>query len=188
MLGSKQVSHNARVLDAIPILLLLIMVLIVLIHVSPVYQPLPRRDSGVFLYTGWRWLEGEIPYMDTWDHKPPMIFLINALGLLVSNSSRWGVWAIELVALSFASVLSFGMFRRAFDRISSFLTVFLWLFTLVFMLYGGNLTTEYTLPFQFGCLWLFWDAEVSKKYRRKGFLIGPVGSLMFFTQQATVGI
>ena len=182
------IPHKLKLLELIPIVLVCVMVLAVLLPISPINQPLPRRDSGVFLYTGWRLLKGDILYLDVWDHKPPMIFLINAVGLLASNSSRWGIWAIELTSLLIASLISFRIFQRAFDKISALLAVLLWLFSLVFMIYGGNLTTEYTLPLQFGCMWLFWDSEVRKKFRRNGFIIGLLGSFMFFTQQVTVGI
>jgi hypothetical protein len=168
--------------------LIAIMVLLVIVPVSPANMPVARRDSGVFLYTGWRLLEGDVPYLDVWDHKPPVIFLINAVGLLASNNSRWGIWSIEVISLLAAAILSFRLFQRAFDRASAILAVFIWLFTLVFMLQGGNFTTEYTLPLQFGCFWLFWNAESSHRFRRNGFLIGLLGSVMFFTQQVTVGI
>ena len=73
--------------------------LCVLLPVSPLNMKFSYSDSGVFLYTGWRILNGELPYRDVWDHKPPIIFYINALGLAIANNSRWGVWLIELHAL-----------------------------------------------------------------------------------------
>jgi uncharacterized membrane protein len=46
-------------------------VLIVLLPINPLNIVQPARDSGVFLYIGWRMLHGDIPYLDVWDHKPP---------------------------------------------------------------------------------------------------------------------
>ena len=34
---------------------------------------LPGRDSSAFLYVAQGILEGEIPYLDRWDHKGPLI-------------------------------------------------------------------------------------------------------------------
>ncbi len=53
---------------------------------------IPNRDSGAFLYIGQRILKGDIPYRDIWDHKPPCIFFINALGLFIGRGAIWGVW------------------------------------------------------------------------------------------------
>ena len=53
---------------------------------------LPDRDSGVFLYIGSRILEGEVPYRGIWDHKGPLIYYINALGIALTPGSEYGVW------------------------------------------------------------------------------------------------
>ena len=66
---------------------LVVMSGLVLIRCLPeIVSPLPSNDSGTFLYVGWRWLEGDIPYRDTWDHKPPGIFYDQYFGFMVS---RW---------------------------------------------------------------------------------------------------
>ncbi len=57
-------------------------------------------------------LNGEIPYLDVWDHKPPVILLINALGLPIGGGSRWGVWLVELGLLFLAALLGFKLIKR----------------------------------------------------------------------------
>ena len=42
---------------------------------------LPGTDNGVFLYGGQQLLAGKTPYLDFWDHKGPLIYFINAIGL-----------------------------------------------------------------------------------------------------------
>lgn len=32
------------------------------------------QDCGVYAYVAERWAEGELPYRDVWDHKPPLIY------------------------------------------------------------------------------------------------------------------
>jgi hypothetical protein len=169
-------------------LLTLVGALCVLLPVSPLNMQLTYRDSGVFLYTGWRILHGDLPYRDIWDHKPPVIFYINALGLAISNNSRWGVWLIELVMLFAAAFLGFQLIKRIFGFIPSVLSLLLWLLSLVYILQGGNLTTEYTLPFQFAALWLVYHADRSKRPDWNFLLIGLTGAIVFFTKQTAVGI
>ena len=95
---------------AAKVLLILLSLLVagVLIPNAPMCQGIPGRDSGVFLYMGWQILRGRIPYRDVWDHKPPAIYYIDALGLFVGKGSRWGVWILEYLSLCVAMVLGFG--------------------------------------------------------------------------------
>jgi 4-amino-4-deoxy-L-arabinose transferase-like glycosyltransferase len=167
---------------------ILLGVLLVLVPTNPRFMVLSGRDSGVFLYTGWRILHGEIPYLHVWDHKPPVIHFLNALGLLVGGGSRWGVWLIEFVALWLAAFMGYKLIKKVFGGLSAIFSLYLWLFSLCFLIGGGNFTTEYTLPLQFACLWLAFDAAKHNFFSWRGFLIGLLCSLAFFTKQNTVGI
>lgn len=171
-------------------ILLLGGVLWVLFPTNPFNMPFPvsLRDSGVFLYVGWRILNGELPYRDVWDHKPPIIFYIDALGSAISNNSRWGIWIIEVLSLFMAVLIGYKLIQKNFGRSVAFFASFLWLMTLVFVLQGGNLTEEFALPFQFLCLWLAHDIEKCKFPLKRLFLIGLVIGISFFIKQTTIGI
>lgn len=148
-----------------------------------------NRDAGVFLYVGWRILNGELPYRDVWDHKPPMIFYINALGLAIADRSRWGIWLIEFISLLFATFFGYKVVQKAFGPIPAVFSTFLWSLTLIPLAQGGNLTTEYTLPFQFAALALAISAlEKSDPRPLHWFLLGVTGAIAFFTKQTTIGI
>ncbi|WKZ40733.1 MAG: glycosyltransferase family 39 protein [Anaerolineales bacterium] len=163
-------------------------VLCALLPTSPLNMPLTFRDSGVFLYFGWRILNGELPYRDIWDHKPPVIFYINALGLALTDNSRWGVWIIELVALSIAAWIGFQLVKSLFGLSPAISSLLLWLLSLVPLLQGGNFTTEYTLPLQFAALWLAYHINASRRSNWMYFLLGLTGAITFFTKQTAVGI
>lgn len=163
-------------------------VLCVLLPISPLNMPSTGRDSGVFLYMGWRILHGELPYRDIWDHKPPVVFYINALGLAIVNHSRWGIWFIEFVSLLTAAIIGYYLIKKAFGTLSAVLSTLFWLLTLVFVIEGGNLTTEYTLPLQFAALWLIYDVDKPEFPNWRYFLIGFMGAITFFTKQTAIGI
>lgn len=167
-------------------LLVTIGVLCALLPTSPLNMPSPGRDSGVFLYIGWRILNGELPYRDIWDHKPPVIFYLNALGLAIADGSRWGVWIIEFIAVFFAAFIGFKLVKRSFGAGPAVMSLFLWLVTLVFVIDEGNRVTEYALPLQFILLWLVYD--VDKRLHIRWFLVGTIIAISFFTKQTTVGI
>ena len=168
--------------------LVLLWVMLVLLPISPLNMPYTQRDSGVFLYTGWRILNGELPYRDVWDHKPPVIFYIDALGLALGHDSRWGVWIIEFLFLSVAALIGFRLSRNLFGPLPAAIGTFLWLLTLFFLIQGGNLTTEFALPMQFICLWLVYQSEKQEKLGLRGFLIGAICGVAFFTKQTTIGV
>jgi hypothetical protein len=159
----------------------------VMIPTSPLVSPLVNRDSGAFLYTGWRILNGDVPYRDVWDHKPPVIFFINAAGLAVGNS-RWGVWLIECAAVLAAALISLSVMKKLFGASSAVLATLLWLGTLVFVIQGGNYTTEYTLPLQFFALWLVRDIGEKDPSPWRWILLGLTGVVAFFTKQTAFGI
>jgi 4-amino-4-deoxy-L-arabinose transferase-like glycosyltransferase len=63
-------------------LLALVAIVFVLVRVPFVDLPL-ERDEGDYAYVAWRMLEGEVPYRDVFDQKPPGIYVVYAalLGL-----------------------------------------------------------------------------------------------------------
>ena len=163
-------------------ILIAIGVLIVLLPISPLNIVQPARDSGVFLYAGWRMLHGDIPYLDIWDHKPPVIFFVNALGLLLGGGSIWGVWLVELLLLFFAALLGFTLIKRYLGSLPAIFALSLWLLSLAFIINGGNLTTEYTLIIQFAMLWLAVVAEEKDYFFWRGYLIGVLAADSLFDQ------
>ncbi len=173
---------------ALEFLVLCVLVLVVLLPASPLVQKLPSWDSGVFLYTGWRITEGALPYRDVWDHKPPLIFVINALGLLLSGGSRWGVWALEVVSLTFASWIGFHVVQRAFGALVAWYAIVAFIVNAFLAMDGGNYTTEYALPLQFAMLWLIAAAPREMFSARRAFVLGILSALLFWLKQNDIGI
>lgn len=178
-----------RIFRPIPIIALaLCSALIIMLPASPRAASLPGRDSGVFLYIGSHILDGEVPYRDVWDHKPPTIFYLNALGLFLASGSRWGVWLLEVTSLGAAIAIGYSVIRTAFGNLPALFGSALWVITLPFILQGGNLTTEYTLPLQFAALFLVIGTKPGKDPKWRWFLVGILGGVAYFTKQTAIGI
>lgn len=155
---------------------------------NPRTMPLAGRDSGAFLYVGSGILRGDLPYRDAWDHKPPIVFYIDALGLKLIPGSRWGIWLIEVVSLWAAILLGYSLLQEVFGTAPAILSTFLWVVSLLFGIGGGNLTEEYALPLQFACLWLARDLGTRRFSKWRGFALGVLCGIAFFTKQSTIGV
>lgn len=57
-------------------------------------------DQGLFWYIGREWLlHGAVPYRDTFDIKPPPIYLLHGLSSLISGGGMWGIRLVEWLAM-----------------------------------------------------------------------------------------
>jgi len=105
----------------------------------------PSIDSGTFLYLGMVIQHGGMPYADAFDHKGPLIYLINTLAL---GLGHWRMIAVfEGIALAAALFFTFRIawLRAGFFSSLAITTLCTWLMTRD-MLDFGNLTEEYAMP------------------------------------------
>lgn len=181
----KTIKHH---LDKTLLLACIILLIAIKAPTSPQRITVPSRDSGVFLYMGQSILNGEIPYRDVWDHKPPLIFYINALGLLMGGGSWWGVWILELVFLSAATGIGYELLKRQYNRFTALFVTILWLITFSVVMEGGNFTETYALLFQYFTLIMFFTKDTSASPVRSWALIGAAGALSFLLRQNLIGI
>jgi hypothetical protein len=168
---------------------LLATTVVILLPQTPLITPVPFRDPGFFLYMGQQILDGKLPYRDVWDHKPPAIYYIDALGLLLGRGSGWGVWFLEVVSLWCTAQLGLHMMRRTFGSVPAALASLAWVVGLIpLLLEGGNMTEEFGLPFQFAALYLFAQTEWKEDWSWQSFVIGVAGAVAFFLKQPLIGI
>jgi hypothetical protein len=100
------VSPTPAGLTALPwwLALGIIATVYVLLRINAIGIPLDR-DEGVFAYAGQRILEGELPFRDVVDHKPPGVFYLYALALLLVPPTPEGVHRF-LHAYNFLTLLA----------------------------------------------------------------------------------
>lgn len=146
----------------------------------------PGRDSGVFLYVAQQILDGKLPYVDLWDHKPPMIYLINVLGLYIGNGSVAGVRTIELLSLYLTTVLAFTALKDVFGVLPALIATIVMILNLPSLLETNNFTEEYAILCQTGAISLFIFSEKNKSLWPY-FFIGLLASFSFFLRQNLVG-
>lgn len=112
-----------------------------------------NSDSGVFLYNGWMLSEGFLPYSDTWDNKGLLLYFINMVGILINYNH--GLWFVEVVSLFICAIFLYKTFRIFTSKIISTLSVIYILIVLGGLLWGGNYTEEFALPFSFIAIYIY---------------------------------
>ncbi|WKZ36475.1 MAG: glycosyltransferase family 39 protein [Anaerolineales bacterium] len=132
----------------------------------------PGRDAGIFMYIGSLILKGKIPYLDVWENKGPLVFYINALGLLLGDGSRWGIWLMEFLFLFGAAWLCYLLIRAGMGNIPALIGVFVLVSAAGNVLQGGNYSEEYSILFSCLALWAFGKGAQQPKIKTFDLLIG----------------
>lgn len=169
--------------DSFSYFILFIFILPLSLRISPLFNPLPNRDSGVFIYVAQGLLDGEIPYLDVWDHKPPLIFFLDAVAL-VFNNSLWGVWFVELLSIVVSSFFCYMILKKYFGSFTGLFSTTIYIVSF-FTLGPGNYTEEYSLPLIFLAIYLFiseynWILKFSS--------LGLISGLLFTLKPNLIGV
>lgn len=147
------------------VMLLLSLVVCSRCSLNPYYPEEPYMDSSVYLYIAKVMRSGGVMYRDVFDHKGPLLYLINYLGTVIN--ARHGVWLLELASFFLTSLFSFKIVRRFCSVSLSLLGAVCAVLLLSSFFNGGNNPEEYALPFITGSLLIFTeyfaDGAVSRK-------------------------
>lgn len=144
-------------------------------------------DSSVFGYAGELLRHGARPYVDFWDHKGPLLFLVNAAGLAMAGGRPVGVWLLNVVAALGALSLMFVSVRRALGLVPALLGCVVLAFSLP-SVPAVNMTEQYALPIQCASLFVVvrWSGR-AQWTAGAGFAIGILGAAGFLLQANQIG-
>lgn len=167
------------------------LILLSVLTVMTAYLPIrrnyyPSNDSSIFAYIGSVIRAGGLPYIDAWDHKPPLIFYLNAFGLSVTDGHLIGIWLLEVVFLTVAMLLLFRLLRTIVSARIALPVVWFGMIHLARLLDFGNYTEEYALPFQVGAVALLIFSKQRNRLR-EWFLSGLLMGLAFSLKQPLIG-
>lgn len=115
---------------------------------SPASVRMPGKDSTVFIRGALGMIHGETLYVDFWDHKGPLLFLIQWVGLNMRPHSLMGIWMLEILSCAL-TMLAFYFTARLITN-SSILSLIASFFSVQAMITFyelGNTVEEYALPF-----------------------------------------
>lgn len=140
----KSVFFESRYFPSVFILLSFVFLLVYSFSTSPLY-PFQGFDSATFRTIGLGIIHGKLPYVDLFDHKGPLIFYIDALGMWLLPG-KWGIFLLQVFSLS-ASLYFIYLTGCLFSgRRTSFYAVLLSLVPLIDFIVEGNQCEEWMLP------------------------------------------
>lgn len=135
----------------------------------PWRRTLSLTDSSVFQTIAMMMRRGYTPYKDTFDHKGPLIYLINYLGLCINES--FGIWIIEVISLAVSFFVIFKIARLYCGLLSSYVIVALSGSILAETFESGNLVEEYALPYISIATFIFIDYLTNNVLSKKRLVI-----------------
>lgn len=147
----------------------------------------PAEDTGVFFYAAQRLLDGGAPYRDIWDHKPPGVYFVGAVGLALGREV--GVWLVQVAFLVAAALLGYRALLREFGAVPALVGSLAWLVALprLFLENGHTSFAElYALPLQFGALCLFMAIRSPTTVR--AITIGVLGGAAVLLKPTLLGV
>lgn len=118
-------------------------------------------DDSVFKTVALMMEKGYMPYRDSFDHKGPLIYILNWIGNKISSYS--GIWVVEFL---FMIGMSFMIYKisRLKCNINSSIIVAMFSVTALFQFFKeGNLTEEYAMIFIAIALYIFLDYLLNQK-------------------------
>ena len=154
----------------------------------------PGLDSSTYIYVAEGILKGELPYVDRWDNKGPLLYSLNAIALLIHET--WGLWVVESFFLLGVAAFVFLTLKKRFGLLPAAfaLALFLALYAR-FTAPDNNYTEQYGLLFQFLALYLFLrsqdQSEPAPSHIRFAFLhlaIGALGAATFLLRPNLVAL
>ena len=113
----------------------------------------PGGDSAIYLYVAQGILEGEVPYLDRWDNKGPLFYVLNLIGLVIDET--WGIWVVQGLFLLGAASLAFLLLWRTLGVLPALFALAVFLAYYKRFAPPGNYTEQFGLFFQFLTLYLF---------------------------------
>ncbi len=119
------------------------------------------NDSSIFMTVAMMMDKGYMPYKDSFDHKGPLIFLINYLGRKIAVYR--GVWIIEFISMFVTLLFIYKIARLKCNQIVSCIVLLISLSLLSAFFKGGNLTEEYAMPFIAVSLYIFLDYFINQQ-------------------------
>ena len=153
----------------------------------PQFNSNSNIDAAFFALAGKLVRDGAVPYLAFWDHKPPLIYLIDALALSVSGGAIWGVWLATVAALLVTLGAAVAAWRRMFGAAAAVIAALV-LAVSFDVPAPFNLTEGFVLPAQAAALLILARWSMTRgRVLVPALGIGALGGIAFLLRPNLIG-
>ena len=161
--------------------------LVWLTMVTSVKKGIPFSDASIFEYFGYAMNRGELMYANLFDHKGPVVFLINYLGYFISGA--FGIKILYLVCTLFFFAISFQISRLFTGNKQSIFVLLIIFFVYEHFFDGGWSLEGFILPLITYSLYIFLKFFIIKDLKNYEIVLsGLFFSVVLFTKANMIGI
>ena len=155
---------------------------------SPLNKGVIQNDSAVFQIMGRGMLEGQVMYKDLFDHKGPVMYVINAIAYLINP--QIGLFIIETLFISIGAVFIFKTSKMLVNKKVSVIMSLVYVMLMFISILGGNFTEEYAMTFTSIALYCIMKIIYKNEYENKILwgIIGATFALNFFIKPTYIAI
>lgn len=155
---------------------------------SPLNKGITQNDSAVFQIMGKGMIEGQVIYKDLFDHKGPIMYLINAIAYLISP--QIGLFIVEILFIYIGAVFIFKTSKMFINKEISLIMSLLYLMLIFVTISGGNFTEEYAMTFTSMALYCIIKIIYMNEYENKILwgVIGATFALNFFIKPTYIAV
>ena len=148
----------------------------------------PNKDLSAFIYVAQGIPDGQMPYVDRWDHKGPLTYLLTLVGISISGA--FGIWLLGVTFLAGSTWFAFRACREAYGAAAAAISCALFLIAFAKFADDGGLTEHYAMLFQFMALFLF--LRIGRRGGKHDALlclaIGALGAAAFLLRANLIGV
>ena len=155
---------------------------------SPLNKGVIQNDSAVFQIMGRGILNGQVMYKDLFDHKGPVMYVINAIAYLINP--QIGLFIIETLFISIGAVFIFKTSKMLVNKRVSVIMSLVYVMLMFISISGGNFTEEYAMTFTSIALYCIMKIIYKNEYENKILwgIIGATFALNFFIKPTYIAI
>lgn len=149
-----------------------------------------ERDEGGYAYLGWLWTTGKaIPYLQSFDHKFPPVFLVYSIASLLGGNNFISIRILAFIYFFLVVLVFYFLCLKLAGRLSAFLATFLLIIYLSSLrLEGSNFNTEilYLLPLLISTFLIWKIKETTKNFFVLVFIAGLISALAALFKPAAI--
>ena len=105
----------------------------------------PNTDAGVWLYISSGIPLGKMPYLNSFDHKGPLLYILELV--CISISKQYGIWIMDVIVLSISFILFYKILVLKNRRVTSVIITITAALSLAEFYGKGNIAELFAMPF-----------------------------------------